>query len=371
MIATHDVELAARCATRVVVLGDGEVVADGPARDVLAGSLFAPQVLRVLPPFLTVAEVEAALAREASAVTAPVLEAGRRGARLPARHRGGRRRLPLPLLAADRARSRPTPRTPATRRCRRARRAARRSPRSGSRSGAGTMTGSTVALLGVLAAMAGMLKLLDLPGGGNGIFFLVSWAAPPSGPASASCSGLAAMAVSAVITGGIGPWLPFQMLALAWMGAGAGWLGRLTRRLPAAGSRSLLLAAYGWVWGFVYGAVMNLWFWPLVAGEGELAVAPRASASASTLAALLVVLRGHVAGVGRGRRHRPTPLVIVLVGRPVLRSLRRFAHRLDPVVELVPVRTATPGTSAGRRGGRRDPVTGRVDPYAVTSRNPR
>lgn len=57
VLATHDVELAARVATRVVVLGDGEVVADGGAREVLAGSLFAPQVLRVLPPFLTVDEV--------------------------------------------------------------------------------------------------------------------------------------------------------------------------------------------------------------------------------------------------------------------------------------------------------------------------
>ena len=62
VLATHDVELAARSATHVVVLGDGEVVASGPARDVLAGSLFAPQVLRVLPPFLTVDEVAAALA---------------------------------------------------------------------------------------------------------------------------------------------------------------------------------------------------------------------------------------------------------------------------------------------------------------------
>jgi energy-coupling factor transport system ATP-binding protein len=61
VIATHDVELAARVATRVLVLGDGEVVADGAARDVLAGSLFAPQVLRVLPPFLTVEEVESSL----------------------------------------------------------------------------------------------------------------------------------------------------------------------------------------------------------------------------------------------------------------------------------------------------------------------
>ncbi len=62
VLATHDIELAARCATRAVVLGDGDVVADGPARSVLAGSLFAPQVLRVLPPFLTVEEVASAMA---------------------------------------------------------------------------------------------------------------------------------------------------------------------------------------------------------------------------------------------------------------------------------------------------------------------
>lgn len=61
VLATHDVELAARAATHAVVLGDGEVVASGPARDVLAGSLFAPQTMRVLPPYLTVEEVAAAL----------------------------------------------------------------------------------------------------------------------------------------------------------------------------------------------------------------------------------------------------------------------------------------------------------------------
>ena len=69
VVATHDVELAAETATRVVVLADGEVVADGPTAEVVVGSpLFAPQVAKVLvgpegadvP--LTVAEVRAALA---------------------------------------------------------------------------------------------------------------------------------------------------------------------------------------------------------------------------------------------------------------------------------------------------------------------
>jgi energy-coupling factor transport system ATP-binding protein len=64
VLATHDVELVAEVATRVIVLADGEIVADGTTRDVIAASpLFAPQVWKVLAPqeWLTVAEVEQAL----------------------------------------------------------------------------------------------------------------------------------------------------------------------------------------------------------------------------------------------------------------------------------------------------------------------
>ena len=64
VVATHDVELAARVADRAVVLAGGEVVADGPARDVVCHSpVFAPQVAKVLAPepWLTVAEVRQAL----------------------------------------------------------------------------------------------------------------------------------------------------------------------------------------------------------------------------------------------------------------------------------------------------------------------
>jgi energy-coupling factor transport system ATP-binding protein len=69
VIATHDVELAARIATRAIVLADGDVVADGPAAPVLGGSLFAPQISRVIPGFLTMRDVEAALAPIGNAPT--------------------------------------------------------------------------------------------------------------------------------------------------------------------------------------------------------------------------------------------------------------------------------------------------------------
>jgi energy-coupling factor transport system ATP-binding protein len=64
VVATHDVEFVARLAHRVVLLADGEVVADGPAREVVCHSpVFAPQIAKVLAPdpWLTVDEVARAL----------------------------------------------------------------------------------------------------------------------------------------------------------------------------------------------------------------------------------------------------------------------------------------------------------------------
>ena len=64
VIATHDVELVAAVADRVVVLAEGEVVADGPTADVVCSSpAFAPQIAKILAPspWLTVREVEQAL----------------------------------------------------------------------------------------------------------------------------------------------------------------------------------------------------------------------------------------------------------------------------------------------------------------------
>ncbi|WP_432042491.1 ABC transporter ATP-binding protein [Streptomyces cadmiisoli] len=65
VLATHDVELAAELAHRVVLLAEGEVIADGPTADVVVSSpSFAPQVTKILAPqrWLTVAQVREALA---------------------------------------------------------------------------------------------------------------------------------------------------------------------------------------------------------------------------------------------------------------------------------------------------------------------
>ncbi|MEA3078404.1 MAG: energy-coupling factor transport system substrate-specific component [Actinomycetota bacterium] len=198
----------------------------------------------------------------------------------------------------------------------------------------GTMNGATVALLGVLGATAGLLRLLDLPGGGSGIFFVIVLAGAAFGARFGLLLGLVAMATSAVITGGIGPWLPFQMLALAWMGAGAGAVGRVTKRLGRR-TEVAVLAFYGWCWGFVYGAVMNLWFWPFAVDMGDLSWAPGIGL-VETLhrywSFYVVTSFGWDAAGALANA-----ALIALTGAALLPSFRRFAVRLQPAVELYDV----------------------------------
>ncbi|MEU8101622.1 ABC transporter ATP-binding protein [Streptomyces rubiginosohelvolus] len=64
VVSTHDVEFAARAADRVVVLAEGDIVADGPTTEVIVASpVFAPQVAKILAPlpYLTVDQVTAVL----------------------------------------------------------------------------------------------------------------------------------------------------------------------------------------------------------------------------------------------------------------------------------------------------------------------
>lgn len=191
----------------------------------------------------------------------------------------------------------------------------------------GAMTGTTVAVLGVLSASAGLLRLLDLPGGGNAMFFLVILAGAAFGARFGLLLGLCGMAVGAVLTGGVGPWLPFQMLTLGWMGAGAGLLGEVTRRLRP-GVEVAALAAYGWVWGFVYGAIMNLWFWPFVRDGGPLSWEPGTGLAATLDRYWSFYVATSFAWDAAGAL--ANAVLIAVTGVALLRSFRRFAVRLTP-----------------------------------------
>ena len=129
-----------------------------------------------------------------------------------------------------------------------------------------------LALVGVLAALVAALRLLGTGVGGlEPMFFLLVLAGASLGPSLGFTLGALAMLVSALLTAGVGPWLPFQAFAAAWVGAGAGLVGRVV--LPRDGARPgrravVLLAVYGVVAAYLYGLVTNLWFWPFALGDG-------------------------------------------------------------------------------------------------------
>lgn len=139
----------------------------------------------------------------------------------------------------------------------------------------GGLDAKAVAMLGVLAAVGAGLRVL-----GTGmaplepLFFLLIVAGRAFGPAFGFVFGNLTLVAGALITGGVGPWLPFQMLGAGWVALGAGLLPHVR---PAA--ERWLLAAYGAVAALLYGLLLDLWFWPFLAtaaGGTELAFSPGA-----------------------------------------------------------------------------------------------
>lgn len=124
----------------------------------------------------------------------------------------------------------------------------------------GGMDAKTVATLGVLAALGGAMRVLSAGTAGlEPMFFLVIVGARVLGRAGGFLLGALAVLTGAFLTGGVGPWLPYQMLAAGWVGLGAALLPRVPPRWER-----WLLAAYGLLSGLLFGVVMNLWFWPFL-----------------------------------------------------------------------------------------------------------
>ncbi|NMC02564.1 MAG: ECF transporter S component [Chloroflexi bacterium] len=125
----------------------------------------------------------------------------------------------------------------------------------------------TVALMGVLAAVNAALRLAEttilvMPGGFSPVFLLIILAGYTFGTRFGFLFGALSLLASALATGGIGPWLPYQMTTAGWVGLGAGLLPHPSRR-PV---RLAWLVGYGAIWGLLFGVLMNLYFWPFMAG---------------------------------------------------------------------------------------------------------
>lgn len=196
-----------------------------------------------------------------------------------------------------------------------------------------------IAMLGVLSAVGAALRPLGAGTAGlETVFFLLVLGGRVFGAGFGFVLGATTLFASALITGGVGPWLPFQMLGAAWVGLGGGLLPHVRGRAEIA-----LLAAYGAVSALLYGLALNLMFWPFAAGlDTEL----------SFVAGAPVLENLHRFGIfslatslGWDLGRALTNVVLIsLTGSVVLRTLRRAARKAAfeaPVEFTDPQRPAT------------------------------
>lgn len=190
-----------------------------------------------------------------------------------------------------------------------------------------------IALLGVLVALNATLRFIEIaipgPGGFSPIFFLIILTGYVFGARLGFLMGSMTMLVSALVTGGVGPWLPAQMLAAGWTGMSAPVLRPLVRLFKLEGKRSevLLLAFFGAGWGFLYGAIMNLWSWPFIVGPIGQSYVPGAGIERTLRlysAYYLVTSLAWDAILALG-----SFIILLLFAEPTLRALRRFQRRFE------------------------------------------
>jgi energy-coupling factor transport system substrate-specific component len=191
------------------------------------------------------------------------------------------------------------------------------------------LNSKSVALLGVLCAINAALRLVSnffpMPGGFSLVFVLIILVGYVYGARMGFLMGTFSLLASALITGGVGPWLPFQMIASAWVGMTAGWLPK--SQDSNLKLKVMMLAVFGVIWGMVFGAVMNLYFWPFVTGGQD---------------------QYYQAGLGLGEilkryaafyvvtslwwdaaRAMGNAALIVALGPAIIKTLQRFKRRLS------------------------------------------
>lgn len=189
----------------------------------------------------------------------------------------------------------------------------------------------SVALLGVLSALIAALR--PLGAGAVGIepmWFILILSARVFGPSFGFILGLTSMFVSALLTGGVGPWLGYQVFAAAWIGMAAGMLpGKKLR-----GRRELLLLiVFGIIASELFGILMDLQFWPWALGANTQLSYLANGAIVENLSRFITF---HFATAMAWDIPRAvfTTILLVFSGKAVLSALRRTKTRaafLEPI----------------------------------------
>ena len=130
----------------------------------------------------------------------------------------------------------------------------------------GGMDSKVLAVLAVLTAVNAVMRGLSAGVGGiELVFFLLILGGRVFGAGFGFVLGCTSLFASALLTGGVGSWLPFQMMASAWVGMGAGLLPRRLR----GRAEIAVLVVYGVVAAYAFGLAMNMTSWPFALGVGR------------------------------------------------------------------------------------------------------
>jgi energy-coupling factor transport system substrate-specific component len=195
------------------------------------------------------------------------------------------------------------------------------------------VSAKAIALMGVLVAINSVLRFAEVavpgPGGFSPIFLLIVLGGYVFGARIGFLLGALTLLASALITGGVGPWLPYQMLTAGWVGMSAPLCRGPARAIAqrVRGGEVMVLAAFGAAWGVLFGVIINLWFWPFTVGVGAMYWEPGVGVaetirryalfySVTSLAWDLLRAAGNA-------------VLIALLGGAVLRILERFRLRFD------------------------------------------
>jgi energy-coupling factor transport system substrate-specific component len=189
----------------------------------------------------------------------------------------------------------------------------------------------SVALLGALSALIAALR--PLGAGAVGIepmWFILILSARVFGASFGFLLGMISMFVSALLTGGIGPWLGYQVFAAAWIGLLAGALPKSLR----GGRELMMLIIYAIFASAAFGILMDLQFWPWALGSStQLSYLPNGDISENV--SRFITFHFATSMAWDIPRAIFTSALIAFAGKAVLSALRRTRTRaafLQPVI---------------------------------------
>ncbi len=216
----------------------------------------------------------------------------------------------------------------------------------------GGIDAKAIAMLGVLSAINAALRPL---GGGTAgvetVFFLLVLAGRVFGPGFGFALGCTSVFASALLTGGVGPWLAYQMFGCAWIGMLAGLLPPLRGKAEIA-----MLALFGAAGGYLFGFLLNLSFWPFSVDPASSIAYQPGLPLAAQLHRYLLFDAATSLGWDTGRAVT-TALAVVIIGPPALAAFRRAARRAN----------FQPAASFQPPPGPRSPAAAEVRPREVTT----